>query len=313
HSWFQEARKKPQSKYHNYYVWSDEPKNFDKEDLPLIGEENTLWTYDESAKKYYLHRFYKEQPDLNIGNLEVRKEILRIIGFWLKLGVSGFRIDAAQMLVHPYGLDNITTEDLVGFLEEMRDFISLKKGDAILLGETNVKFDAMETYLKNGSKLHMLFDFHLNQQLFLALARRSAAPLYKTLKKLPKRHPTNELLNFLRTHDELSLKLLTEKERADVLKAFAPKENMRIFDDGIRRRLAPMFENDENQMMLSFSLLFSLPGVPMIRYGDEIGMGDNLSLKGRKSVRTPMQWSDSRNGGFSLYEKKIPNQVISKG
>src|SRR5690606_17339689 len=242
-----------------YYVWSEEPQSFENEEMPLAGEENTLWTYDKSAKQYYLHRFYKEQPDLNMGNTEVRKEILRIMGFWLKMGVSGFRVDAAQMLVNTYGLDNVSEKDLIAFLEEMRDFISLKKGDAILLGETNIKFDEMETYLKNGSKLHMLFDFHLNQQLFLAMARQSAAPLYKTIKKLPKLHATNELLNFLRTHDELSLKLLTEKEKEDVLKAFAPDENMRVFDRGIRRRIAPMFDNNEQQMKLSFSLLFSLP------------------------------------------------------
>lgn len=313
HPWFQEARKDPNSKYRNYYVWSDEPQDFENEEMPLAGEENTLWTYDKSAKQYYLHRFYKEQPDLNMGNSEVRKEILRIMGFWLKMGVSGFRVDAAQMLVEPYGLNNVSEKDLIDFLEEMRDFISLKKGDAILLGETNIKFDEMETYLKNGSKLHMLFDFHLNQQLFLAMARQSAAPLYKTIKKLPKLHPTNELLNFLRTHDELSLKLLTEKEKEDVLKAFAPDENMRVFDRGIRRRIAPMFDNNEQQMKLSFSLLFSLPGVPMIRYGDEIGMGDDLSLKGRNSVRTPMQWSESKNGGFSLHDDKLPHPAISKG
>jgi maltose alpha-D-glucosyltransferase/alpha-amylase len=313
HPWFQEARKNPDSKYREYYVWSEEPLDFDRKDIPLIGEENTIWTYDEEAKLYYLHRFYKEQPDLNLANPEVRNEILRIMGFWLKLGVSGFRVDAAEMMVEPYGLKDITRKELIDFLAEMRSYASLRKGDAILLAETNIAFDDMDTYLKESNKMNMLFNFNLNQLLFLSLARKSAKPLYKALDKLPELDTGNEYLNFLRHHDELSLKLLTEKEYQDVLKAFAPDENMRIFERGIRRRLAPMLENDEQRLKLAYSLLFSLPGVPMIRYGDEIGMGDNLRLQGRNSVRTAMQWTDSSNGGFTAKTGRIPNPVISSG
>lgn len=313
HPWFVEARKDRHSKYRDYYVWADEPWDFDDEDITLIGEENTIWTYDKEARQYYLHRFYKEQPDLNIANPEVRHEIMRIIGFWLKMGVSGFRVDAAEFLIHPYGLKGVKAGQLTGFLEEMRDFITLRKGDAILLAETNIRPGEMQTYLDGGRKMHMLFNFYLNQHLFLALARESAAPLYKAVVKLPELHGNNQLLNFLRHHDELSLKLLTGKEREDIFAAFAPDKRMRIYGHGIRRRLAPILNNDRKRMELSFSLLFTLPGVPMIRYGDEIGMGDNLALKGRGSVRTAMQWSDDLNGGFSAYTGRLPHPVIGKG
>lgn len=313
HPWFQEARKNPDSKYRDYYVWSEEPLDFDRKDVPLIGEENTIWSYDKEAKLYYLHRFYKEQPDLNLANPEVRREILRIIGFWLKLGVSGFRVDAAEMMVEPYGLKEVTKKDLIGFLAEMRSYTSLRKGDAILLAETNIAFERMDTYLKESDKMHMLFNFNMNQLLFLSMARKSARPLYKALDKLPALGRGNEYLNFLRHHDELSLKLLSEKEYQDVLEVFAPEENMQIFERGIRRRLAPMLENDRQRLELAYSLLFSLPGVPMIRYGEEIGMGDNLRLKGRDSVRTAMQWTDSSNGGFTSKTGRIPNPVISTG
>src|SRR5690554_1306269 len=209
HPWFQQARDDPNSKYHDYYVWSEEKPEFDREKLHFVGEENTVWTYDEKAKKYYLHRFYKEQPDLNISNPLVREEILRIMGFWLKFGVSGFRVDAAEMLVEPYGLDNVSKEELVSFLSEMRDYVSLRKGDAILLGEANVKFSEMDTFLESRDKLHMMFNFHLNQLFFLALARKSSAPLFQAAEALSKLHATNQFLNFLRHHDELALDLLT--------------------------------------------------------------------------------------------------------
>ena len=313
HPWFQQARDNPNSKYHDYYVWSKDLPDFDREKLHFVGEEDNVWSYDKKVKKYYLHRFYKEQPDLNIANPLVRQEIFRIMGFWLKLGVSGFRVDAAEMLVEPYGLENVSKEELVEFLSEMRDYVSLRKGDAILLGEANVKFSEMDTFLERGDKMHMMFNFHLNQLFFLALARKSSAPLFQAAEALSKLHATNQFLNFLRHHDELALDLLTEKEYKNVVEAFAPQENMRIYDRGIRRRLPPMLNNDTQRMKLSFSLMFSLPGVPMIRYGDEIGMGENLQLKGRNSVRTAMQWADSKNGGFSTYEGKLFHSVISRG
>lgn len=313
HPWFVEAEKDPNSPYHDYYVWSEELPEFDKDKLHFVGEENNVWTYSEKAGKYYLHRFYKEQPDLNMANPAVRQEVMRIMGFWLKMGVSGFRVDAAEMLVETYGLENVTKNDLVEFLSEMRNYISVKKGDAILVGEANYRFSEMDTFLEKGNKLHMMFNFHLNQLLFLALARQSSAPLKKAVTALSKFKDNYMFLNFLRHHDELNLGLLTEKEHDSVVDAFAPEENMRIFERGIRRRLAPMLNDDTQRLMLTYSLLFSFPGVPMIRYGDEIGMGENLRLKGRNSVRTVMQWSDRANGGFSSYEGKLFHPVISDG
>ncbi|MBK1438429.1 alpha-amylase family protein [Parapedobacter sp. ISTM3] len=299
HPWFKAARKDKHSEYRDYYVWSDEPWDFGEEHLKLTGEENTIWTYDEEAGQYYLHRFYKEQPDLNIGNPAVRQEILQIIGFWLKMGVSGFRIDAATLLIEPYGLKDGEKLDLESFIAEMRDYASLRKGDVILLGEANVPPSAMKTYMDKGQKMHMLFNFYMNMKLFLSLARKSARPLYAALSEQTSIPYGNQLLNFLRNHDELALDQLSEDEQHEIFQAFAPQKRMQLYGHGIRRRLAPMFGNDQCRMELAFSLIFTLPGVPMIRYGDEIGMGDNLRLKGRNSVRTPMQWSTGKHGGFS--------------
>jgi maltose alpha-D-glucosyltransferase/alpha-amylase len=299
HPWFQQARADKNSPYRDYYVWSDKPLEFKKEQLMLHGEENTIWTYDEAAGEYYLHRFYKEQPDLNIHNPEVKKEILKIMGFWLRLGVNGFRIDATQLLVDPYGVNGAQKDDLVHFINEMRDYAQTLKGDALLLAEVNAAPDEMHTFLQQNERMHMLFNFFVNQHLFLALAEENKTSLEKALKKLPPVHPQNQWLNFLRHHDEMSLRLLPPGKQKKVFAAFAPREEMKIFDAGIRRRLSPMLGGNMRKIRLAYSLLFSLPGAVMIRYGDEIGMGDDLGLPGRNSVRTPMQWCNAENGGFS--------------
>lgn len=312
HPWFEGAARNTESRYHNYYVWSDEPQEHKSESLMLSGEVNTVWTYHEQAGKYYLHRFYKEQPDLNIANPEVRLEILRVMGFWLRLGVSGFRIDAAEILIEPYGIKDTGEYNLSCFMEEMREFIALRKSDAILLAETNVLPEKMKTYMHKGERMHMVFNFYLNQQVFLALAERKSDAIYQALDQSPNlRH--NQLLNFLRHHDELSLKLLSENQRNTIYQEFAPDENMRIFGKGIRRRLAPMLGGNRPVMELAFSLAFTLPGTPLIRYGDEIGMGEDLSLPGRESVRTPMQWTEAREAGFSATGKNAIYPVISEG
>ncbi len=311
HPWFKEASGNPDSKYFNYYIWSDKPQKHNPDDLILKGEVDKLWTYNEKAGKYYLHRFYEEQPDLNIANRDVRLEILKVMGFWLRLGVSGFRVDAAEILIEPYGLSTKEEYNLSGFLEEMREFISLRNSDAILVAEANVLPRKLKTYLDKGQRMHMVFNFFLNQHLFLAMAEEKSAALYQALKQLPKLSHQNQWLNFLRHHDELSLELLTEKQREKIYQKFAPDMDMLIFDTGIRRRIAPMLEGDKNFMRLAFSLLFSLPGVAMIRYGDEIGMGENLRLKGRESVRTPMQWSEAVEAGFSSEGKNTNAPIIT--
>jgi maltose alpha-D-glucosyltransferase / alpha-amylase len=311
HPWFREAKRSRNNRYRNYYVWSDEPLVFDSVELSFSGEENTMWTFDDEAGQYYLHRFYKEQPDLNIMNPEVRGEILKIMGFWLKMGVSGFRIDAAPIIIEPHGIKGGEKEELEKIFEEMRSFLTSRKTDAILLAEANVKPAEVQTYLNGESRMHMIFNFYLNQHLFLGLTQGKAQPLIKAFSQLPHLQPDCQWLNFLRHHDELTLKLLSKKEKEEVFNRFAPDEQMRIYGRGIRRRLAPMVDGDNRLLKFCYSLLFSLPGVPLIRYGDEIGMGDDLSLEGRESVRTPMQWTSAPNGGFS--SAKNGKKVIAKG
>lgn len=314
HPWFQAARKDKNSVYRNYYIWSDKPLEYEKEHLMLGGEEDTLWTYDEVAGQYYLHRFYKEQPDLNIGNPEVKKEILKIMGFWLALGVNGFRIDAAQMLVEDYGMKGPDKDDLLAFINQMRDFAQSRKKDVLLLAEVNSEPEEMKIFLQEEERMHLLFNFYINQHLFLSLAREDKTPLEESLLKLKNIHPHNHWLHFLRHHDELNVKLLDKKAQASVLDRFAPQEDMRIYGFGIRRRLASMMDGSDMKLKMAYSLLFSLPGAHLIRYGDEIGMGDDLSLPGRTSVRTPMQWSPARNGGFSQApDHMLVHPVISDG
>jgi maltose alpha-D-glucosyltransferase/alpha-amylase len=314
HPWFQAARKDRNSKYRDYYVWSDKPVDFEMAELTFKGEENTMWTYDELAGLYYLHRFYKEQPDLNIMNPGVRAEVLKIMGFWLALGVSGFRIDAAAIIIEPYGIKGAEKEELEKFFEEMRSFLSARRTDAILLAEANVGPSEIDTYLKGESRMHMMFNFFVNQHLFLSLARQSAAPLQDALRELPVLLAPEQWLNFLRHHDELTLEKLEEGERQEIFDRFGPEARMQIYDRGIRRRLAPMMNGNMDLIKCCYSILLSLPGIPVIRYGDEIGMGDDLSLEGRESVRKPMQWTSEKNGGFSTAtDGALVKKVIDRG
>lgn len=298
HPWFLEARKNKKSRYRDFYVWADHPLPFKKKDLMFRGEEETMWTYDEVARQFYLHRFYKEQADLNISNPDVQNEILKIIGFWLKLGIHGFRVDASEVLVENYGMKGADREVLTAFINDMRRHTVHEKGDAILLAEVNEGPDGIESFLQE-ERMHMMFNFYINQNFFLALAKEDAAPLEKALSLLPSIRDDQQWLNFLRHHDELSLSLLSDKDRQIVFEKFAPDSDMQIYGRGIRRRLAPMLNNDSEYIEMCYSLMFSLPGTPLIRYGDEILMGDDLSLPGRASVRTPMQWSGGKHGGFS--------------
>ncbi|HYG15962.1 MAG TPA: alpha-amylase family protein [Bacteroidia bacterium] len=314
HPWFQKARKDRNSKFHDFYVWSDNPVKFKVKELNFKGEEETMWTYDKKAKRYYLHRFYKEQPDLNIMNPDVRKEILKIMGFWLHLGVSGFRVDAAAIIIEPYGIKGAEKEEMEKFLDEMRHFLTCKNPEAILLAEANVPPKETGTYMKGKERMHMMFNFHSNQHLFLSLAQKKAAPLIKAIKKLPPALPFGQWLNFLRHHDELSISLLTEKQQQEVFERFGPEPDMQIYESGIRRRLAPMLNGNIDLIKFCYSILVSLPGVPVIRYGDEIAMGDDLSLEGRESVRTPMQWTRQKNAGFSKAEKSsVIHKIIDWG
>lgn len=313
HPWFQEGRQNPDSPFRDYYVWREHPPE-EQQEVRFPGVQETLWTYDEAAGAYYLHRFYKEQPDLNIANRKVREEICKIMGFWLELGASGFRVDAAPYLIEPLGIEGARAEDLGQFIPEMYDFVRLRRSDAILLAEANVSAERIPFYFGEGDRMQMLFNFLLNQHMFLALARKAAQELENGLKMLPAIPPRTQWLNFVRHHDELNLNHLSEDERQEIFAAFAPDPNMQIYGRGVRRRLAPMVGGDRRRIELIYSLLFTLPGTPMIRYGDEIGMGDDLSLEGRNSVRTPMQWANTHNGGFSSAPPdKLPRPMMQGG
>lgn len=314
HPWFQSARADKNSQYRNYYVWSKNPPQNSEDKISFPGVQEGIWEYDEQAEAYYLHRFYKEQPDLNTANPKVCDEIRKIMGFWLELGVSGFRIDAAPFLIDPLGIEDVKREQLHNILSQMREFVAERSGDGVLLAEANVAPEKIPIYFGNGDRMQMLFHFWLNQHLFLALAREEVEPIYRGLKEVPEAPHTGQWLNFLRHHDELTLDRLTQAEREEIFAAFAPESNMQIYHRGIRRRLPPMLGGDRRRIELAYSLLFSLPGTPLIRYGDEIGMGDDLSLEERNSVRTPMQWSNTQNGGFSTAPKDaLPRPVISTG
>jgi maltose alpha-D-glucosyltransferase / alpha-amylase len=310
HPWFQQARKDKNSKYRNYYVWSDEPDKEYKQKNILA--EDGIWNYDKEAQAYYLHHFYKEQPDLNVSNPEVRKEIKKIMGFWLQLGVSGFRIDAAHILIKEVGSRKEGAKKVLHILEELRNFLKSRSHQAILLAEANVPVKELKDFFGQGSRMHLLFNFITNKHLFLSMARENPQPLIKALVKL--KDIDGQWVNFMRHHDELNLEMLKKEERKEVFDAFAPDEDMRIFGHGIRRRLPPMLDNNRGCIELFYSVMFALPGIPLINYGEEIGMGDDLSQEGRNSVRTVMQWDDSLNAGFSkVKEMKLVHSVIKDG
>lgn len=315
HPWFQAARRDRTSKYRNYYVWSEGPPEVERRGGPVFpGEQSTNWTYDSEAEGYYWHWFYEHQPDLNTGNPEVVEEIERIISFWLDRGVSGFRIDAATFLVKRKGVTGAQPADPDAFLTELRTYISKQASDAVLLAEADVPADELPLFLGAGDRMHLVFNFILNNYVFLALAREAAEPLIRGLESLPVCPRGSMWANFLRNHDELNLDKLTTSEQAEVFAAFAPISPMRIYGRGIRRRLPPMLAGERARIELAYSLLFAIPGIPVLRYGQEIGMGDDLALEGRRSVRTPMQWSAEQNGGFSTAAtEELARPVIQGG
>ena len=308
--WFQSARNHPRSFFRDWYVWADErPKNH-KDGIVFPGEQTTTWSFDRKAGKYYFHRFYHHQPDLNTWNPYVRAEIRKIMGFWLQLGVSGFRMDAVPFLIEKKG-PGIETQQNFHILKEMREFLQWRAGDAILLAEANVPPDESLNYFGDeGDRLQMMLNFAVNQRLFYALATVEIEPLVWALEETQKRPANAQWVQFLRSHDELDLGRLTSEQRARVFEAFGPSKTMQLYDRGIRRRLAPMLGNNRQRLELAFSLLFSLPGTPMMQYGDEIGIGDNLKLPERECARTPMQWTSERHGGFSR-ARRVVRPVIS--
>jgi maltose alpha-D-glucosyltransferase / alpha-amylase len=313
HPWFRDARSDRESKYRNWYVWSKKkPKNA-ADGVVFPGVQKSTWTYDEAAKSYYFHRFYDFQPDLNTANPDVQAEILKTMGFWIQLGVSGFRMDAAPFVIAEKGPAVSEAKEQYTMLRAFREFLSWRQGDAIALAEANVRPETdMEYFGKAGERLQMMFNFQVNQNLFYALASADSRPLVRALKSTRPRPATAQWGQFLRNHDELDLGRLSEEQRQAVFAVFAPEQNMRLYGRGIRRRLAPMLEGDRRRLELAYSLMMTLPGTPVIRYGDEIGMGDDLRLPERLSARTPMQWSQEPHGGFTQADKPIL-PVVSGG
>jgi maltose alpha-D-glucosyltransferase/alpha-amylase len=305
HPWFQAARSAPTSRFRDWYVWAEErPKDHDQGTV-FPGIQRTTWTYDDAAGMWYLHRFYHHQPDLNTHHPAVRDEITKIMGYWLELGISGFRMDAVPFFIQRKG-PNVEPEYDFDLLHDMRDFLQWRCRDAILLAEANVPPDESIQYFgEQGDRLQMMLNFPVNQRLFYALATGDLGPLVWALQQTAKKPPTAQWVHFLRSHDELDLGRLSPEQRAQVFAAFAPDKHMQLYDRGIRRRLAPMLGNDRRRLELAFSLLLTLPGTPMLQYGDEIGMGEDLMLDERDSARTPMQWTSERHGGFSRADRTV--------
>ncbi len=317
HPWFQSARADRHSPYHDYYVWVEEPPPNTGNAPVFPDKEDSNWTYDEVVKAHYWHYFYHHQPGLNHHNPKVREEFQKIMAFWLELGVDGFRIDAAPMMIANKGAVNPHENPRHDILREMRVYAETINPNVVLLAEANTEPERLHEFFgshAHADEMNMLFNFLMNCYIFLVLARKEAEQLHEFLRILPHTPENGQWLNFLRNHDELDLSRLSDDEQKDVFQAFAPEPHMRAYNRGIRRRLAPMLNGDRRRIELAFSLLFSMPGTPLLMWGDEIGMGDDLSLEERESVRTPMQWSSEANGGFSCAPtEKLFRPVIDEG
>lgn len=313
HPWFKEACADPQSKYRDWYVWSDKrPKDAEK-GVVFPGVQKTTWSYEKTARQWYFHRFYDFQPDLNTANPAVQAEILKIMGFWLQLGVDGFRMDAVPFVIARKGAQRKGPLEHYDMLRSFSEFLTWRKDGAIILGEANVTpRQDMEYFGEAGERLQMVFNFNVNQHLFHALASEDCRPLMKAMEDTRSRPASAQWGQFLRNHDELDLGRLSATQRQQVFAAFGADKSMQLYDRGIRRRLAPMLQGDRRRLELAYSLMLTLPGTPVLRYGDEIGMGDDLNLPERECARTPMQWSTEPEAGFTESNRPIL-PVISSG
>jgi maltose alpha-D-glucosyltransferase/alpha-amylase len=293
-------------------VWSKDEPSDRHQGMVFPGEQHETWTWDDEARAWYYHRFYDHQPDLNMANPEVRAEVRKIMAFWLQLGVSGFRMDAAPFIIELTRPNEPEARKEFEYLREFRELLSWRRGDAMILAEANAEREELVEYFGSGDRLPVLFNFLLNQRQFLAMARGNAAPIVSALEATPAIPESCQWATFLRNHDEIDLGRLSDRERAECFAAFGPDESMQLYGRGIRRRLAPMLGNDRRRIEMAYSLQFTLPGTPVLRYGEEIGMGDDLSLKERDAIRTPMQWTGGANAGFSTAPpERLHRPVIS--
>ena len=297
HMWFQEARKSKDNPYRDYYVWSDTEDKYQGVRIIFLDVEPSNWSYDEVAEQYFWHRFYKTQPDLNYDNPAVREKMKDVVRFWLDLGVDGYRADAVPYLIEREETSCENLPETHDYLKEVRTLLDLEYPDAILLCEANMWPEDVRPYFGEGDEFHMGFHFPIMPRIYMSLKKGDATDMISILNRTPEIPEDCQWVTFLRNHDELTLEMVTEEDRQWMWEQYAPDPRMRL-NLGIRRRLAPLLDNDRRKIELANSLLFTLPGSPIVYYGDEIGMGDNIWLDDRNGVRTPMQWSDAPQGGF---------------
>jgi maltose alpha-D-glucosyltransferase/alpha-amylase len=298
HPWFQAAESDRRSRYVDYYIWSDDEPDDDASQSVFPQEEDGIWDYSHRAGRYYRHKFYRFQPDLRLNNDEVWDDVKRVMDFWIAVGVDGFRVDAATLMFADTHRDDPSFEDR---FDDLRRYIQGRSPSIALLGEADVRVPDLGRYFENG-RFNLLYDFIANNALYLSLARQVATPIAGAIGRLEATLTQGALLNFVRNFDELDLDQLTDDERNEVFDALAPTEDMRIYGRGIRRGWAPMMRNDD-ELRMTMSLLFALPGVPLLMAGHEIGMGDDLTFGGRDAVRLLMQWTPDAAGGFTTNAK----------
>jgi len=316
-AWFQASHDPAHpehDRYRDWYVWSDTDQRYTEARIIFLDTEPSNWTWDPVRGQYFWHRFFHHQPDLNYDNPAVQEEMLKVIRFWLEKGIDGFRVDAVPYLYEREGTNCENLPETHAYLKRMRAFVDEVAPGALLLSEANQWPEDVRPYLGDGDEFHMNFHFPLMPRIYMALARADRTPILEILDRTPPIPETCHWATFLRNHDELTLEMVTEEERQFMWSFYAPEPRMRL-NLGIRRRLAPLLGNDRARIELANSLLFTLPGAPVVYYGDEIGMGDSIWLEDRDGVRTPMQWSQAANAGFStadaqeLYAPLIDDEV----
>jgi maltose alpha-D-glucosyltransferase/alpha-amylase len=298
HQWFQESRKGPDNPYADWYVWSDTDERYQDARIIFTDTETSNWTWDPVAGAYYWHRFFSHQPDLNYDNPAVHEAMLNALRFWLDLGLDGFRMDAVPYLYEREGTNCENLDETHVFLKKVRETVDREYPDRVLLAEANQWPGDVVEYFGDGDECHMAFHFPVMPRMFMALRREDATPVYEILAQTPHIPDNCQWGLFLRNHDELTLEMVTDEERDYMYSEYAKDPRMKI-NVGIRRRLAPLLDNSRDDVELLHAIMFSLPGSPVLYYGDEIAMGDNIFLGDRDGVRTPMQWTPDRNGGFS--------------
>ncbi len=298
HPWFQEARQGRDNPKHDWYVWADDEERYADARIIFLDTETSNWTWDPACERYYWHRFFSHQPDLNYENPEVQEAMLDVLRFWLDLGLDGFRLDAVPYLYEEEGTSGENLPATHEFLKRVRAEVDAHYDDRVLLAEANQWPEDVVDYFGDGDECHMAFHFPVMPRMFMAVRREEARPILDILRNTPAIPDTCQWGLFLRNHDELTLEMVTDEERDYMYAEYAKEPRMRL-NLGIRRRLAPLLDNSRDEIELLTAILFSLPGSPVLYYGDEIGMGDNVYLGDRDGVRTPMQWTGDRNGGFS--------------